>query len=71
MCGSDGKDYNNQCQMDVTVCSTQKTITVVKRGKCDTGRSFPTECRALYDGVDLGKGGGVVGSDKIINPVLL
>ena len=40
VCGSDGKDYSNECLMNVSVCSTKRLITVVSKGLCSKGTTF-------------------------------
>ena len=34
VCGSDGKNYDNKCNMNETACKERKIITILKRGKC-------------------------------------
>ncbi|XP_030843085.1 agrin isoform X4 [Strongylocentrotus purpuratus] len=35
VCGSDGVDYNNECDLNAAACSQQKSVTVVFQGLCD------------------------------------
>ncbi|XP_063965931.1 agrin-like isoform X1 [Lytechinus pictus] len=35
VCGSDGIDYNNECDLNAAACSQQKSINVVFQGLCD------------------------------------
>ena len=40
VCGSDGKDYNNECLMNVSICTIKRVITVVSKGPCPKGTEF-------------------------------
>ncbi|XP_072174629.1 agrin-like [Diadema setosum] len=35
VCGSDGVDYPNECEMNVAACTQRKNITIVFEGECD------------------------------------
>uniref|UniRef100_A0A1A7XDU0 Agrin n=1 Tax=Iconisemion striatum TaxID=60296 RepID=A0A1A7XDU0_9TELE len=50
VCGSDGKDYRNECELHQHACKNQKNIRVQYQGHCDpckdTRNSLNTICRA-------------------------
>ncbi|XP_068997022.1 agrin isoform X2 [Embiotoca jacksoni] len=49
VCGSDGKDYRNECELHQHACNTQKNIRVQYQGHCDPCKnnenSLNTVCR--------------------------
>ena len=40
VCGSNGQDYDNECLVNVSRCSTKRDITVASEGKCTLGKEF-------------------------------
>ncbi|XP_063741777.1 agrin isoform X2 [Eleginops maclovinus] len=49
VCGSDGKDYRNECELHQHACKNQKNIRVQYQGNCDPCKdnenSLTTQCR--------------------------
>ncbi|XP_063065047.1 agrin isoform X2 [Engraulis encrasicolus] len=49
VCGSDGKDYPNECQLNKQACDAQKNVKVQHQGPCDpckdSENSLTTACR--------------------------
>ncbi|XP_073794693.1 agrin isoform X35 [Danio rerio] len=49
VCGSDGLDYQSECELNMKACATQKNIRVHHQGRCDpcsdTLNSLSTACR--------------------------
>lgn len=38
MCGSDGRNYGNHCEMQEAACKANKSIVEVDAENCDSGR---------------------------------
>lgn len=47
VCGSDGVDYSNECDLNAAACSQQKSVTVVFQGLCGKS-SFKLEIYYKY-----------------------
>ncbi|XP_076133453.1 agrin [Alosa pseudoharengus] len=49
VCGSDGQDYRNECELNKQACHSQKNVHVQRQGPCDackdTQNSLNTGCR--------------------------
>ncbi|KAJ4934828.1 hypothetical protein JOQ06_007609 [Pogonophryne albipinna] len=54
VCGSDGKDYRNECELHQHACKNQKNIRVQYQGNCDPCKdnenSLTTQCRSCPPG---------------------